>query len=38
MFRRIEFDLWYAANCSVVLDLQILARTVLTVLRQDNAY
>jgi len=38
MFRRIEFDLWYAANSSVSLDLQILARTVFTVLRQTNAY
>ncbi len=38
MFRRIEFDLWYAANCSVMLDLQILLRTLLAVLRQDNAY
>jgi Undecaprenyl-phosphate glucose phosphotransferase len=38
MFRRIEFDLWYAANSSVSLDLQILARTVFTVLRQVNAY
>ncbi|HTV30865.1 MAG TPA: exopolysaccharide biosynthesis polyprenyl glycosylphosphotransferase [Xanthobacteraceae bacterium] len=38
MFRRIEFDLWYAANSSVTLDLQILARTVFAVLRQDNAY
>ena len=38
MFRRIEFDLWYAANSSVMLDLQILVRTLFTVLRQDNAY
>ena len=38
MFRRIEFDLWYAANSSVSLDLQILARTIFTVLRQVNAY
>lgn len=38
MFRRIEFDLWYAANSSVLLDLQILLRTVYAVLRQDNAY
>ncbi len=38
MFRRIEFDLWYAANSSVALDLQILVRTVFTVLRQVNAY
>ena len=38
MFRRIECDLWYAANYSVALDLRILARTALVVLRQDNAY
>jgi undecaprenyl-phosphate galactose phosphotransferase/putative colanic acid biosynthesis UDP-glucose lipid carrier transferase len=38
MFRRIEFDLWYAANCSIALDLRILVRTVFAVLRQDNAY
>jgi undecaprenyl-phosphate galactose phosphotransferase/putative colanic acid biosynthesis UDP-glucose lipid carrier transferase len=38
MFRRIEFDLWYASNSSVALDLQILARTLFTVLRQVNAY
>jgi Undecaprenyl-phosphate glucose phosphotransferase len=38
MLRRIDFDLWYAANSSLTLDLQILLRTLLTVLRQDNAY
>ena len=38
MFRRIECDLWYAANYSIALDLKILARTALVVLRQDNAY
>jgi Undecaprenyl-phosphate glucose phosphotransferase len=38
MLRRIEFDLWYAANCSVMLDIQILFRTLFTVLGQENAY
>jgi undecaprenyl-phosphate galactose phosphotransferase/putative colanic acid biosynthesis UDP-glucose lipid carrier transferase len=38
MFRRIEFDLWYAANSSVMLDLHILVRTLFAVLRQNNAY
>jgi Undecaprenyl-phosphate glucose phosphotransferase len=38
MFRRIEFDLWYAANCSLALDIQILVRTLFVVLSQDNAY
>ena len=38
MYRRIEFDCWYAKNCSVIFDLRILARTVLEVLRPRNAY
>jgi Undecaprenyl-phosphate glucose phosphotransferase len=38
MYRRIEFDCWYAKNCNVILDLRILARTVLEVLRPRNAY
>lgn len=38
MYRRIEFDCWYAKNCSIFLDLNILARTVLEVLRPRNAY
>jgi Undecaprenyl-phosphate glucose phosphotransferase len=38
MYRRIEFDCWYAKNCSVLLDLRILARTILEVLRPRNAY
>ena len=38
MYRRIEFDCWYAKNCSLILDLRILARTVLEVLRPRNAY
>jgi exopolysaccharide biosynthesis polyprenyl glycosylphosphotransferase len=38
MYRRIELDCWYAKNCSVLLDLRILARTVLEVLRPRNAY
>jgi Undecaprenyl-phosphate glucose phosphotransferase len=38
MFRRIEFDLWYASNRSLLLDLQILAKTFVAVLRQRNAY
>jgi Undecaprenyl-phosphate glucose phosphotransferase len=37
MYRRIEFDLWYAANCSLPLDILILIRTV-TVLWGQNAY
>jgi len=38
MYRRIELDLWYAKNCSMLLDLRILARTVLEVVRPRNAY
>jgi undecaprenyl-phosphate galactose phosphotransferase/putative colanic acid biosynthesis UDP-glucose lipid carrier transferase len=38
MYRRIEFDLWYARNCSIFLDFRILARTVLEVVRPRNAY
>jgi Undecaprenyl-phosphate glucose phosphotransferase len=37
MYRRIEYDLWYAANCSLPLDILILVRTV-TVLWGQNAY
>jgi undecaprenyl-phosphate galactose phosphotransferase/putative colanic acid biosynthesis UDP-glucose lipid carrier transferase len=37
MYRRIEYDLWYAANCSLPLDILILVRTV-TVLWGQNTY
>jgi undecaprenyl-phosphate galactose phosphotransferase/putative colanic acid biosynthesis UDP-glucose lipid carrier transferase len=38
MYRRIEYDLWYAANASVFLDIEILARTAIEVLRDRNVY
>jgi exopolysaccharide biosynthesis polyprenyl glycosylphosphotransferase len=38
MYRRIEFDLWYAANCSLSLDLFILICTPLAILRSKDAY
>lgn len=38
MNRRIEFDLWYAVNASVLLDVEILARTAIEVFRNKNAY
>jgi Undecaprenyl-phosphate glucose phosphotransferase len=38
MYRRIELDLWYAKNCNILLDLRILARTVVEVIRPRNAY
>lgn len=38
MHRRIEYDLWYAVNASVLLDIEILARTAIEVVRPRNAY
>lgn len=38
MYRRIEFDLWYAANASIALDFEIMARTVFEIFRGRNAY
>ena len=38
MYRRIEADLWYASNCSLALDVQILFKTVGAVLGQRNAF
>jgi putative colanic acid biosynthesis UDP-glucose lipid carrier transferase len=38
MERRVEHDLWYIENWSVKLDLAILLRTPLEVLRGTNAY
>jgi Undecaprenyl-phosphate glucose phosphotransferase len=38
MKRRIDFDLWYINNWSLILDLQILCRTCVEVTRQRNAY
>lgn len=38
MYRRIEFDLWYAVNASVLLDIEILVRTAIEVCRHRNAY
>jgi undecaprenyl-phosphate galactose phosphotransferase/putative colanic acid biosynthesis UDP-glucose lipid carrier transferase len=38
MYRRIEFDLWYAANCSLSLDWAILFRTLGVFLAHRNAY
>ena len=38
MRRRVEADIWYAKNASVVLDIRILLLTVVEVLRQRNAY
>lgn len=38
MYQRIEYDLWYAVNASVLLDMEILARTAFEVVKQRNAY
>jgi putative colanic acid biosynthesis UDP-glucose lipid carrier transferase len=38
LLRRTECDLWYARNASISLDLKILAKTPLEVLRRRNAY
>jgi undecaprenyl-phosphate galactose phosphotransferase/putative colanic acid biosynthesis UDP-glucose lipid carrier transferase len=38
MYQRIEYDLWYAVNASVLLDIEILARTAIEVVRSRNAY
>lgn len=38
MRKRVEYDLWYARNASLSLDLAILARTAVEVLRGRNAY
>jgi putative colanic acid biosynthesis UDP-glucose lipid carrier transferase len=35
---RVEYDLWYIDNWSLLLDLKILLMTVLVVLRRQNAY
>ncbi|HEY5347567.1 MAG TPA: sugar transferase, partial [Rhizomicrobium sp.] len=38
MQARVLFDLWYVKNASLLLDLKILFRTPLEILRQRNAY
>jgi Undecaprenyl-phosphate glucose phosphotransferase len=38
MRSRVEHDLWYVQHCSLLLDIEIMARTVFEVLRQTNAY
>jgi Undecaprenyl-phosphate glucose phosphotransferase len=38
MNMRIEFDIWYALNPSLLLDLEIMVRTVLEVCSRRNAY
>jgi putative colanic acid biosynthesis UDP-glucose lipid carrier transferase len=38
MQRRVDLDAWYVANASLALDMKILLRTPLEILRPRNAY
>ncbi|MGO9328308.1 MAG: sugar transferase [Steroidobacteraceae bacterium] len=38
MDQRIQLDLWYVDNWSLLLDLQIMMRTCIEVVRPQNAY
>jgi undecaprenyl-phosphate galactose phosphotransferase/putative colanic acid biosynthesis UDP-glucose lipid carrier transferase len=38
MRRRVEFDIWYAKNASIMLDIRILLLTAIEVFRQRNAH
>jgi undecaprenyl-phosphate galactose phosphotransferase/putative colanic acid biosynthesis UDP-glucose lipid carrier transferase len=38
MYRRIEYDLWYAKHCGLLLDFQILVRTIFVVAPGRGAY
>lgn len=38
MRRRVEHDIWYAKNASLMLDIRILCMTVIEVFRQRNAH
>jgi Undecaprenyl-phosphate glucose phosphotransferase len=38
MHRRVEHDIWYARNCSLFLDVQLMFRTFFEVMRARNAY
>jgi putative colanic acid biosynthesis UDP-glucose lipid carrier transferase len=38
MARRVEYDLQYMSNWSLTLDLEIIFKTLITVLRDRNAY
>ena len=38
MRKRVEHDIWYVRHCSILLDLQIMARTVFEIFHQRNAY
>lgn len=38
MRRRVEYDIWYAKNASIALDIAIMLRTLVEVFHQKNAY
>jgi lipopolysaccharide/colanic/teichoic acid biosynthesis glycosyltransferase len=38
MRRRVELDIWYAGHASLALDILILLRTPVEILRRRNAY
>lgn len=38
MYQRIEYDLWYASNASIFLDIEIIIRTIFEIFRHRNAY
>lgn len=38
MRKRVEHDIWYVRHCSLLLDIQIMARTVFEIFHQRNAY
>jgi putative colanic acid biosynthesis UDP-glucose lipid carrier transferase len=38
MRERLAYDVWYARNATLALDLQVISRTILEVFRQRNAY
>jgi Undecaprenyl-phosphate glucose phosphotransferase len=38
MQKRVEHDVWYVRHCSLLLDIQIMARTAFEIFHQRNAY
>jgi putative colanic acid biosysnthesis UDP-glucose lipid carrier transferase len=38
MKERVDFDIWYVDNWSLLLDVQIMLRTAVEVIRGRNAY
>ncbi|MEP7093548.1 MAG: sugar transferase, partial [Flavobacterium sp.] len=39
MENRVEYDIWYIENWSIILDIKIIIKTVINVFKgEDNAY